>query len=173
MQFTGNPDTDGKILLSFDLTNVRIACQTSKYLSYVCSHNQDLVYKMTKAKRHVKNVLTIVQKRTTIHIDPYRVDERFNVFHDLIKQLGIKEEPLETDVGVFDNHPSNIQNNFYVVYIKLIKLVYPDAIGIRFETTSFDNPHELSGDATYFESTSHQCEEFLLHLFYNQTLLTF
>jgi len=173
MQFTGNADTDSKIILR------QRACQTNTCLSTLCHTNQDLIYKLKQATLRAKNVMMTLQQRQFLHLQPYRVNQPFGMFHDIVKGLSIREEPEEIDQDVWDEHPSNEYNKYFVNQLFLD--LDPDSINIphgiivyfyvtRHVEKEF-NPQ--SYDTVPFEMTLKQCETLLLHLFYNQYILIF
>lgn len=96
---------------------------------------------------------------------------KFGIVHDIMKHIGIYEPVDEDDEN--NRHPSDIQNDLYIVSITINKINNYTFI-IRYENynaprTTYANQNDF--DVTTFYCHHFQLKEFLLQMFYNDFII--
>ena len=153
MNFTGNRDTDIKILLDLNLKDLRHYCQIDNYANQLC-RGPELKRKMKLAMDKVNAVMNFLNHKH-IYLHPVD-DDHFEKYWNILKNIVLVREivmdeilfTLDYDVDLMNIFLDN--DNEYVLYF------------IDDENDPFN----------YFQLTKNQIEEFLLHLYYNKLVVS-
>lgn len=163
---TGQPDTDTRILLSLDLQEVRQFCQMNRYASNLCQNRSEIVNKLKLSRKKVESFINLVDhlKKPCI-LQPY--SSVFKPFVDIFRLIEEIHEGyyvlqiLNKELSFIDIISHNINKDDdtrYIIYF-FEEIEHNDGTAYKYFVDLFFNKKQL--------------EEYLLHLFYNQLVITF
>lgn len=154
MNFTGNRDTDIKILLDLNLEDLRHYCQINNYDNQLC-RGPELKRKMKLAMDKVNAVMNFLNRKH-IYLQPVD-DDHFEKYWEIINILpGDLESRTSAQALPFTL-------NYDVILINITR--YNNKYVLHF--IDIDDEYY-----NYFSFTKNQIEEFLLHLYYNQLVVS-
>lgn len=125
------------------------------------------------AEQRVNRTLELIKSKKSrgMIIEPLQDNEQFVTFHHLMKKLNITEPANEDDPN--DLHPSDIFNDYYVYSCRICEN-YPIGhvnFDIIYDLHKLEDTLYESPDVATFEATEKQLEEFLMNLYYDNTIL--
>jgi len=134
--------------------------------------NATIKNKLSSVYHKVNFILRVLNSYNFI-MEPNEV-LKFNYFHYMMNDIGIYEPADEDDE--INIYPSDIQNNLYVISIKL-KKINRYTYTIIFE--NYSKPRSISKnlffehDITTFYYNQPQFKEFLLQIFYDDSIVDY
>ncbi|HSW76481.1 MAG TPA: F-box protein [Candidatus Saccharimonadales bacterium] len=149
------------ILLNLPLDDFQHICQTSKHIKTICDTNIFLKQKRDNARKDVEAFLDDLMD-DDVYISPSQDDIYFSIYHHIIKNIGIKQEPFEIDMGEWDEHPADAHNANYVYEI-YFETLNTDLYRITFKTYFT----YLRFNRDEFYANKNQLDAFLYHLYYD------
>lgn len=183
MEFiTKSYDTDETLLLSLTLFDLQKICQTSKNLNRFCQNNQMLQYKLNQTKIKVNHFMTLLHKRRLVLLQPTTEHDLFTPFNDILSRFDIlpdvEEDELKEIINAFE------QLYIYSITIEHIHNTYNMLISFHNINDNENNYMDIyyiynSVDPIipetlyYVDISINNIQKFLLHLFYNNMVLSF
>jgi hypothetical protein len=175
MQFTGQRDTDVYILSQLSLQNLRQTCQINQYLSNLCQNDADLKFKIKLAQHQINQFLNILKQRQLVILQPTSSQESFKSFRSILDYID-----ADIDLGDDTIETLDYYNRFFVYFLELLYIPHSNQYFITFYLHTHWRDLELKDMFTVlsfhhfvYELNINQLNEFLLHLFYNQMVLSF
>lgn len=173
-------DIDSLILLELPLLNLQKIYQTNRYIRDLGETNMMLKNKYKLAKNKVEQFMIILNKRGAIILQPQTANDLFKPYNDILNALYVEidlGDDTEEIINGYTNlfiHLMNVEiinNGFISLTFTLHSNIVVNREDIQYIYNIFDPPNII--ETLAYELTLNQLKEFLLHLFYNNMVISF